>query len=336
MQETQQTIMPAEWAPQKGVIIVWPHKTHDWQPILEPVSKSYIQMTQAITNHQPLYLVAYDEAHWQSIKDILSGFSFKHPIIPIIIKTNDTWTRDTGPISVLKNNELEYLDFAFNAWGGKCPYELDDKLCEQLATHEPFNQAKHTKFDFILEGGSIESDGKGTIMTTKSCLLNPNRNPHHIQTNIENLMLNTLGAKQILWLDVEPIEGDDTDGHIDTLARFCPNNTICYLKGDDDVSESLEAQLRQFKNGQGQSYQLAPLPYRPLKNKDDKNIPATYANFLIINEAVLVPQYGLKEDKIAMDIINQCFDGYTLYPIDALPFIEQGGSVHCLTMQVPV
>lgn len=323
---------PAEWAQQKAVLIVWPHKSHDWRHQLSEVTLTYVQMANAIIQHQALWVVAYDQMHQAEIASKLGNSPNIHYILA---QTNDTWVRDTGPISIKNRDKVEYLNFRFNAWGAKYDFDLDNKLCDKLSWH-PLFAANMKAIDIVLEGGSIESDGKGTLMTTKSCLMNTNRNQHCTQSDIESMLQDELGTKQFIWLDCPSLPGDDTDGHIDTLARFCPNNVIAYLEPTDTatLTLALREQLGQAKNSEGEAYELVPLPYCDLEDEQGNLLPASYANFLIINQAVLIPQYGTKLDDIAFEQIQRCFPSYKLYRIDAKCLIKQGGSIHCVTMQI--
>lgn len=328
---------PAEWEHQWAVLLIWPHEAHAWKDTLKETELSYLTMVKAITAHQSVFIVARDQAHWLHIHSLVKSLSNKYPILHALIETNDTWARDTGPICIYKNNQRIALDFEFNAWGGKFDYTQDNQMNRQLAESPHFKAFSFDKIDLVLEGGSIESDGHGTLLTTKSCLANANRNPNLESSKIHAQLSKLLHVDKIIELDVDPLEGDDTDGHIDTLARFCDPQTLCYLSDgtNNPPLKNLEEQLRSLKRHDGSAYTLVPLPYSSLLGHQGQPVPATYANFLIINGAVLVPEYGIACDQIAQQQIKQCFPDRVIYPIPARPFIEQGGSVHCLTMQLP-
>jgi agmatine deiminase len=256
--------------------------------------------------------------------------------------TNDTWARDFGPITVIFNNTPVLLDFGFNGWGLKFPADRNNQVTRRLK--EQVAVASNLKtVGLVMEGGSIESDGLGTILTTTACLLSPNRNPQLDKSEIEQAMASLLGARRVLWLDHGFLAGDDTDSHIDTLARICPDNTIVYTACDDQRDEHytelklMEEELQAFRTPDGSPYRLIPLPW-PKARFDEQahRLPATYANFLAINGAVLVPTYRDRErDVQALGAIGQAFPGREIIPIDCLPLIEQHGSLHCVTMQLP-
>lgn len=327
---------PAEWEKQSAILLVWPHSVHAWKDNLEETERSYLAMVHAISQHQTVIVVARDQAHWQHIQAQLKPLPLKYPVIHELIATNDTWARDTGPISMYHDNRAIALDFEFNAWGGKFEYDLDNQMNSHLLASLNFKEFDYLKINMVLEGGSIESDGHGTLLTTQSCLSNSNRNPAMSSQDIHKQLQQLLNVNTIIELEVDPLPGDDTDGHIDTLARFCDAQTICYLQDEKTPSLiALEQQLKALKNHRGDPYRLVPLPYAPTTGTDNQPVPATYANFLIINGAVLVPEYGLPYDQLAQQQIKTCFADRNIYPIPARPFIEQGGSVHCLTMQIP-
>lgn len=257
---------------------------------------------------------------------------------------NDTWARDHGPMATIRQGELFINDFGFNGWGNKFDARLDNLITEGLFNQKAFGaEVRYNNLrDFILEGGSIESDGNGTILTTSACLLNPNRNPGFSKADIESKLAETLGTTRVLWLDHGHLEGDDTDSHIDTLARFCNESTIAYVKCTNSADSHfedmalMEAQLKSFTRVDGEPYTLVPLPMvSPIYNSEGARMGATYANFLIINKAVLVPVYGVPEDNHALEILAGVFPDREIVGINCLPLIKQNGSLHCITMQIP-
>jgi agmatine deiminase len=260
----------------------------------------------------------------------------------LAIETNDTWTRDFGPITVFENDKPLLLDFGYNGWGLKFPADLDNRVTRNLHEAGAFGSTPLKTIGMILEGGSIESDGQGTILTTAECLLEANRNPHLNRGKIEAALFEQFGATSFLWLEHGFLEGDDTDSHIDTLARLCPGNVIMHILCDDPADKHYEAlalmleELRAFKTKEGNPYRLVPLPW-PAAVFDEKGerLPATYANFLVINNAVLVPTYRDKADEQALEIIKSVFPQHNIIGIDCLPLILQHGSLHCVTMQLP-
>jgi agmatine deiminase len=234
--------------------------------------------------------------------------------------------------------------FRFNGWGGKFDSGKDNEIVRTLYAAGGFNADSILMIhdDFVLEGGSIETDGNGTILLTSSCLLNANRNCHFSETEIKSRLSECLGAKRFLWLDHGYLEGDDTDGHIDTLARFCDESTICHVQCNDRKDphypglKRMEEQLMSFRTTEGRPYRLVALPMaEPVFDIEGRRLPATYANFLIMNGAVLVPVYGSRNDRKALDIISRLFPGRTVTGINCSTLIKQGGSLHCITMQIP-
>ncbi|MEQ1635954.1 MAG: agmatine deiminase family protein [Methylococcales bacterium] len=330
---------PAEWEKQSAVLIAWPHKTGDFSNRLTDVEQSYSIIADTITQYQPLIIVCSDDEHQQHIQKLIGrgeDVIFIHAIV------NDIWVRDTVFLSVEKEGVLTHLNFHFNGWGEKYQHQNDNALNHKLLNAKPFKGTSHIDVDFILEGGSVESDGIDTILTTRQCLLNPNRNKGLSQTEIEQQLLTHLGAKRVLWLDQENLSGDDTDAHIDTLARFCSANTIAYTSCEDKNGQHyaslkrMEAQLQAFRTQAGEPYQLVALPLpSPIVDEGGQPLPANYSNFLIINHAVLVPVYGDPQDKVALEKLKGCFPQHEIIPIPCRPLVHQYGSLHCMTMQFP-
>jgi len=330
---------PAEWEKQSAVLIAWPHTTGDFSNNLESVEQSYSIIADTITQYQRLIIVCRDDSHQQHIQALITNYDdidFIHATV------NDIWVRDTVFLSVEKEGSITHLNFLFNGWGEKYQHQNDNDLNHKLLNAKPFKGKAHKDIDFILEGGSVESDGIETILTTKQCLLNPNRNKGLTQQEIEQQLLENLGAKRILWLDQENLSGDDTDAHIDTLARFCSANTIAYTscKDTDDLHYTnlkyMERQLQDFRNPEGDPYHLVALPLpKPIFDGDGQQLPANYANFLIINHAVLVPTYGDAMDDIALKRLGECFPQHEIIAIPCKPLVQQYGSLHCMTMQFP-
>ena len=287
------TRFPAEWEKQSAVLIAWPHKTGDFSNRLESVEQSYSVIADTITQYQKLIIVCRDDGHQQHIQTLISN----HDHIDFIHATvNDIWVRDTVFLSVEQDGEISHLNFLFNGWGEKYQHQNDNALNHKLLNAKPFKGKAYKDIDFILEGGSVESDGIDTILTTKQCLLNPNRNKGLTQQEIEQQLFQYLGAKRVFWLDQENLSGDDTDAHIDTLARFCSANTIAYTSCEDadDLHYTslkfMERQLQDLRTQEGDPYHLVPLPLpKPIVDEEGQQLPANYANFLIINHAVMVP-----------------------------------------------
>ena len=335
--------LTAEWEPQDAVMLTWPHKNSPWNWILDDVVELYEALATVICDYADV-VIAVPEAQLDEVRSRLEAMGAPLEYIHLYpCASNDTWARDHGPLTVETPDGFKILDFQFNGWGGKFPHDLDDQISRQLFAQDAFPYATIESQTWVLEGGSIETDGEGTLLTTSSCLLNKNRNPDLSKADIEARLMAAFGVQKINWLDHGYLAGDDTDGHIDTLARLCPNNTIVYTACDDEQDEhydelkKMEAQLQSFTNAKGEPYRLLPLPWagEVLGDESDERLPSTYANFLVINEAVLVPIYGLPMDEDALEVVAQAFPGYEIFGIPCLSLIEQGGSLHCITMQIP-
>ncbi|TVP89327.1 MAG: agmatine deiminase family protein [Thioalkalivibrio sp.] len=334
--------LPAEWEPQSGVQITWPHTGTDWGPRLDTVEPVFAGIGAAITRHECLLVVCQGPDHRSHVLDQLarSGAAMERVRIGTA-PADDTWARDHGPITVIRDGQPLLLDFVFNGWGGKFPSDQDNRLTRQLATQGHFGRVPLEPVDMVLEGGSIESDGAGTLLTTSRCLLTPTRNPGLSRATIEQHLHSDLGARRVLWLEHGHLEGDDTDSHIDTLARFCDPATIAHVTcedpGDPHYAELalMVEELGRLQTAQGEPYALVPLPLPAAIFADGQRLPATYANFLVINDAVLVPVYGDPADAVALERLGAAFPGRTVTGIDCRELIRQGGSLHCLTMQFP-
>ncbi len=332
--------LPAEWEEQDGVLVAWPHENSDWLPCLSQVEPVFAEIVTQTSRFERVLVVAPDPLVIEE-RLVRAGAEMER-ITMFRMETNDTWTRDFGPVTVLENGKPLLLDFGFNGWGLKFAADKDNLVSRRLHEACIFGSTPLQSVGVILEGGSIESDGWGTILTTAECLLNPNRNPHLDQREIETFLSGHFGADHILWLHNGFLAGDDTDSHIDTLARLCPDNTILHMKCDDRHDEHYEALLRMedelhsFRTRDGSRYRVMPLPWpSAVHDENGERLPATYANFLVINKAVLVPTYRDKADEAALEIIGGVFPDHTVIGIDCLPLILQHGSLHCVTMQIP-
>ena len=325
----------AEWQKQRAVLMSFPHKNSDWASNLKEALVPFIRMAQAIAYSTPVYIICDNRDNISNLFCNTRNMSF------IEIDTNDTWIRDYGYISVVEDNEVKLLNFQFNAWGGKFEYNLDNMVNEILYKKGYLGTTPLKNINFVLEGGSIESDGLDTIMTTSKCLCNTNRNGGLNKSQIEEKLKEYLGTKRVLWLDYGYLAGDDTDSHIDTLARFVSKDTIIYIKCEDRDDEhfeelyKMELQLKSFRQSSGEKYNLIPLPMTsPKYNINGDRLPATYANFLITNGAIIVPTYSDKNDKKAQEVLRDIFPKREIIPIDCLTLIEEGGSLHCSTMNI--
>jgi agmatine deiminase len=333
-------VLLPEWYPQSAVLMTWPHQHTDWKPQLPAVEPVFVEIVSQIAKRQAVILVCYNEVLKEHIQSLLPPHLLTR-IHFYLLASDDTWARDYGPLTVYDGQKFRLLDFTFNGWGNKFSAARDNAITQQLHQQGAFGATEIETLDFILEGGSVETDGQGTLLTTERCLLAKTRNAHLTRDAIEKKLLDTLGMRRFLWLKHGFLRGDDTDSHIDTLARFTDSQTICYVSCDDSKDEHykelnlMQQELAEFKDDQGNPYRLVPLPW-PAAKYDAKNqrLPASYANFLIINEAVLVPTYRDEMDKTALNQLQQCFPNYEIIGIDCLPVIAQGGSLHCLTMQL--
>ncbi|TBW59185.1 agmatine deiminase family protein [Marinobacter halodurans] len=337
--------MPAEWAPQSAVMLTWPHAGTDWQDRLGLVDPVFEAIAKAVLRFEHLVISCEDPERLRTLAESLNDWARRHglpgQVLASTLPANDTWARDHGPIAVVDDG-LRLLDFRFNAWGDKFPWDKDDALNRALCEAGLFGRTPLEAIDFVLEGGSIESDGQGTILTTSECLLSPSRNPDYDRNQIEGILRDTLGAERVLWLNHGYLAGDDTDSHIDTLARFVAPDHICYVRCDDESDEhyaaltAMEDELRQFRTADGRPYTLTALPWPQACYGDEgERLPATYANFLIINGAVLLPVYGVPGDDEACRVLQELFPDREVIAIDCQPLIHQHGSLHCVTMQLP-
>lgn len=334
--------LPPEWALQSAVLIAWPQAGGDFGRWLAKVESNYRDMAREISQRQTLIVACGDEAHRTHIEHLLQGHADLTRTVFVKLPYDDCWVRDTAPITVLRDGAPLLLDFRFNAWGGKYDCTNDAQLAQHLIQAGIFGTTAQEQVPMVLEGGSIEVDGRGSLLTTKRCLLNVNRNPSMIRDDIERKLMKSFGVERILWLDFGHLEGDDTDAHIDTLARFCPDDTIAYTACDDPddshyvMLDLMRQELARFTTAEGKPYRLVPLPMpQPIHDEDGKRLPAGYANFLIINDAVLAPVYDDPADAVALERLAACFPGRAIVPIDCRPLIHQYGSLHCATMQFP-
>ena len=336
----------AEWAPQGAVLLVWPHPESDWAATLDEVTPVFRAIAAAVLAHENLILVAHDDAMRAELQSLADGL-IQRESLPgrcrvHVANSDDTWARDFGPLTVSDGSSTELRDFRFNAWGGKFPWKRDDALNATLDRNSTFGDLTLRRVDYVLEGGALETDGNGTLMTTTSCLLDPARNGNQSKADVEAVMARELGIKRTLWLHHGHLEGDDTDGHIDTLARFHAPNGICYQSCDDpddphyDALSAMAQELATFTDSSGRPCRLTPLPWPdPVHDNEGNRLPATYANFLIINGAVLLPVYGVAQDERAREVLASCFPDRHIHSIHCRPLLRHGGSLHCLTMQLP-
>ena len=340
MMSDRATRLPAEWEPHGAVMLSWPHKDTDWAPVLDEAIDCFVEIAKAIAREETLIVVAPDV---EEPRRVLDCEKLPNRILYLTVPTNDTWARDFGPITAEHDGNPVICDFKFNGWGLKFPADKDNLITRAMCNTGLLRGRYSNELSFVLEGGSIESDGQGTLMTTSQCLLSPNRNGAMSRDEIEEYLKSRFGLDRVLWLDYGALEGDDTDSHIDTLARLAPNDTILYV-GTDDVTDShydelnkMKLQLQSFVTASGQPYNLIELPLPDAVYDEEGNrLPATYANFLIMNHSILMPVYRQpQKDELAAQIIKIAFPDHQVVKIDCSVLIKQHGSLHCVTMQVP-
>ena len=332
-----QTIrFPAEWEKQSFLQLTFPHDKSDWAYLMDEVTACFVEIIETVARFQDVLVVC------DNVERVKSFFDSTQNIFFVQAESNDTWARDHGGITVLENEKAVIHDYVFNGWGTKFDAGLDNQITKKLFEKGVFENCSIKTFDLVLEGGSLESDGKGTILTTSECLLSKNRNEYLSKQQIELLLKENFGADRILWLNHGYLAGDDTDSHIDTLARFCDEKTIAYVGCENPEDEHYEAlqlmkmELQQFRDFEGNPYKLIEIPLPDVCFDTDGNrLPATYANFTIVNNAVLVPVYGVSQDEEALKILQNCFPDRKVIGVNCRVLIEQHGSLHCVTMQYP-
>lgn len=340
MTSTSALRLPAEWEAQSAVLLAWPHADTDWADRLTDVESTYTALIGAITRYQAA-VVCVADANLRTRAETLLRDAGANPdrLRFVEIAYDDTWLRDSGPITLSDGKHFQLTDFRFTGWGGKFEARRDDDLVRGLIARGLFVPAAHRRIDWALEGGGIESDGAGTILTTWKCL--HQRHPQASRAQIEDVLRNSLEARRILWLDHGYLEGDDTDAHIDTLARFAPDRAIVYQGCDDPDDQhyvelgAMADELAALRTSDGDAYRLHALPWaRPIRD-GGRRLAASYANYLIVNGAVLIPAYDDAADDAAARVIAAAHPGRTIEQIPCRPLIWQNGSLHCVTMQLP-
>lgn len=338
--ETRAPLLPAEWALQSGVQLTWPHAGTDWAYMLDEVQACFVDIAREIARREKLLILTPEP---EEVKKQIAATVNMENVRFLECDTNDTWARDHGAISMLDADGISLLDFKFNGWGLKFASNKDNLITRHAVESGMLNGRYANRLGFVLEGGSIESDGMGTLLTTSECLLSPNRNGQMNRVEIEEYLRSVFHLQRVLWLDHGYLAGDDTDSHIDTLARFCSPDTIAYVQCNDTEDEHYEAlrkmeeQLKTFRTLSGKPYRLLALPMVDKIEEEGERLPATYANFLILNDAVLYPTYRQPENDIrAKDVLQEAFPDYEIIGIDCCALIRQHGSLHCVTMQYPV
>ncbi len=332
--------LPAEWEPQAAILVAWPHAGTDWSDRLESVELTYAALVAGITRFQAaIVLVANDGVRERAQHQLAQTSAEPDRIRFVTLVYDDTWLRDSGPITLSDGRDFTLNDFRFTGWGGKFEASLDDRIVGELITNNLFVDAQHQHIDWALEGGAIESDGQGTILTTWKCL--HLRHPDLSREQIESTLLDTLAAKRVLWLDHGYLEGDDTDAHIDTLARLAPGDAIVFQACNDPADnhfaelKAMAEELANLRTFSGKPYTLHALPWPQPILDEGRRLAASYANYLIVNGGVLVPAYGDGADDEAARIIGLAYPGREIVQIPCRSLIWQNGSLHCVTMQLP-
>ena len=335
-------IFLAEWYPQDAIQIAWPHAGTDWVRLLPEIEGFYYALVDTLSRETEVVIAvdpSLDSEH--ILHELARRGADIHKVHCYGVATDNTWARDHGPLAIGDDAGIELLDFQFNAWGDKYSSSLDNAINSGIARQSGYG-APLRPVDFILEGGSIETDGMGTLLSTTTCLLNPNRNQGMTLSAIEAHLREHLGIQRFLWLEHGHLAGDDTDAHIDTLARFVDVGTIAYVQCSDAADEhydalaQMEVELKAFRQLNGTPYRLVPLPLpAAIRNNDGDRLPATYANFLITNRSIFMPVYGDPADAQAIAAIASVSGEREVVPINCRAPIEEFGSLHCLTMQLP-
>lgn len=336
----QNVRFPAEWEPQAAILIAWPHADTDWAARLAEVEETYIALVAAIVRFQPVVVcVADDDVETYADIRLRSNRVDMARVRFVTVPYDDTWLRDSGPISLRAGAGFRLLDFRFTGWGGKFEASDDDRLVERLAGQHLFAIHDRQAVDFALEGGAIETDGDGTLLTTWRCL--HERHPDASRDELTTSLSAWLHQDRVLWLDHGALEGDDTDAHIDTLARFAPGGAIVFQACDDETDshyadlKAMAGEIAALRTRDGQPYRLFPLPWAQPIVDDGRRLAASYANFLIVNGAVLMPAYGDPADTEAAAVLARAFPDREIVAVPCRPLIWQNGSLHCITMQLP-
>jgi agmatine/peptidylarginine deiminase len=323
-------------------MLTWPHADSDWGPSLAAVYPVFAAIGREIAAREPVLSVCLSREHAREVHQLLTAQGARADRLRFALAaSNDTWARDHGPLITLEGDTPILNHFRFNGWGGKFEAGLDGAIVRRLHAQGSFGRVAYADRDLVLEGGAVETDGAGTLLATRSSVITETRNPGVGEAAIEGHLAEWLGLDRCLWLDHGDISGDDTDGHVDTLARFAGRDTIVYATapaGDADHAAltALADQLGGLRTRDDRPYRLLPLPFPGVhRDADGRRLPATYANFLIVNGAVLLPVYGVPQDAEARAVLARAFPGRTIVAVDCRAIIEQNGSLHCLTMQFP-
>ncbi|MCD9026970.1 agmatine deiminase family protein [Luteimonas sp. BDR2-5] len=332
---------PAEWEPQSAILIAWPTEDTDWAARLGEVEDTYIALVAAITRFEPVVICIPDEdVQSYAYVRLASNRVDMDRVRFVEAAYDDTWLRDSGPVTLARaEGGFELLDFRFTGWGGKFEASRDDQLVAHLSGLGLFADAGRREIDFALEGGAIETDGRGTLLTTWRCL--HERHPDASRETLTAQLSDWLAQDRVLWLDHGYLEGDDTDAHIDTLARFAPDDAIVFQACDDPADphhaelQAMADDIAALRTRGGAPYRLFPLPWAQPIHDGGRRLAASYANYLVINGALLMPAYGDPADDAAAAVLARAHPGREIVQVPCRPLIWQNGSLHCITMQLP-
>jgi agmatine deiminase len=320
--------MPAEWEPHAATWLVWPHNPETWPGVLEQAEREYRALVEALARSEPVHVLVQDRAHGERVRGRLGSIAAQLHLVP----TNDSWMRDIGPTFVLDDAGGRLaIDWTFNSWGGQYPpWDLDDAVGAHVAR---LAGVRALRSEWVIEGGALEVDGRGTLIVTEPSVLDPRRNPGRTKREFEALAAELLGASRVVWLDAI-LSGDDTHGHVDDIARFvAPGRVVC-ARGSDPGDPDF-APLERCASALAKHFQVIDLPLPAPVEADGERLPASYANFYVANRAVLVPVFGDPADARALAVLAPLFPGRELVPIPSRTLVRGLGAVHCLTQQEP-
>lgn len=328
---------PAEWEPVEQLLLTWPHADMDWGGGLQAAQECFVKLAIAASPEVELLITAHNAELGSAITTQLRDAGIDNATL-ITCPSNDVWTRDYGPLSVYEGGQRKLVNFAFNAWGGKYAHAHDDRISRSVHDAGHFADSALTRVDWVLEGGALDFDGQGGVLTSPGCLQDVARNADASQERAEAVLAEHLGCERVWWLNTPSLEGDDTDGHIDTLVRFAPGDIVLHhvCKDDEDPHAAPLAAMTDALTTLGNGrWSLVPLPLpSPVLDAEGRRLPASYANFLILNRRVLVPTYEDRADEIALRRIDAAFPEHTVIPVDCRGLVAQNGSLHCATMQI--
>ena len=333
-----------EWYPQSATLLVWPHDYTDWSTMLDGINLTYVNLFKAIIKYQKVIVAYYNEEHKAEIIDLFQQHQCDlQQVIFIGIETNDTWVRDYGPQILYGATGFQYVDYEFNAWGEQYPCRLDNLFAEEFYSLIDNQRCEYYRSPIVIEGGNLEFNSQAHLLTNLACI---KRNiPNLTLTNeaIINKLSEEFSVKHVLPIDVPPLKGDDTGGHIDTLARFTDDDTIVFSSTQDENNPNhaclmlLKSQLSALRNKHGKPYKLIPipLPKNTLFDEDDNYLPANYVNFIFVNNAVIVPLHHDEHDQIAIDRLARACPNRKIIGVYANTLLQQFGSLHCATLHIP-